>query len=168
MLGPKSIIHISRGRRVTSMPLTHGRTTSEFGLLLGLPTSASISRARSPEMSNGPPLMSAMNATCRFLARGLACVRSSVPVRSAFICSTGVPSSILSTSVPLSKPTIETLTAAPLSIQERSDSAKKMSPVSFMRRSTRRFAPPRIELVASSPTRRTFPSSISRRALSNQ
>ena len=35
MESPKSIMNMSRGRRVTSNPLIHGVMTSEFGLACG-------------------------------------------------------------------------------------------------------------------------------------
>ncbi len=109
-----------------------------------------------------------MKAMSRLADKGRASVRSRAPVRSGFIAVAGAPSRVLSVSVPSSKPTIETRTAAPFSIQGRSDSAKKMPPVYLMRASTRRLATPLMEFVASSPARFARPPSISFRAFSNQ
>jgi len=54
-------------------------------------------------------------------------------VRSGFIVLAGAPLRVFCVSVPSSKPTIETRPAAPFTIQRRSDSVKKISPVCLMR-----------------------------------
>ncbi len=154
-----------------SRPLIHGFTTSEFGRPFGLPPAESSLAAVSGGTSKEPPLVSPIKERPLFSGSGTAPVTSTPLVRSEKISSTSTPSSRGSPFclAPLpSKPTIDTRTAAPSSIQERSLSAKKMSPPPLIRASTLRLAPPRMEFVASSPALRASPLCIFARAFSNQ
>src|SRR4051812_22541093 len=86
--------------------------------------------------------------------------RSTLDVKSLLIVTTLAPFRRRVVSDPPSKPTVEIRTAAPLSVQDSSDHPKKMSPLRLIRSNTVRFAPPRIEFVASKPTRFELPRSI--------
>ena len=129
---------------------------------------ASIWAATSALMSNAPPFVSPMKDRPAFSGSRRATVRSSAAVRFAFILAATCPSSSRVVSAPPSNPTIETRTAAPSRIHGRSLHAQKMSPVSLIRSSTLRFAPPRMAWVANSPARFAFPAAICARARSNQ
>ena len=152
MSTPKSMIHILRGRRVTSSPLIHGTITSELGRPWGL-GAQSISKATASGMSKAPPFVSPMKDNPTFAASGLAVVVLAVERRLAWIAATGLLSKMRSACEPLSNPIMETWTFAPSRIQSRSLSAKKMSPVVLICSSTLRFAPPRMPCVASKPAR---------------
>src|SRR5688500_6002860 len=66
------MIHTSRGGRVTSSPMIHGITTSEFGRPFGFVGSASHPRARSPGLSNAPDFTSPTNPMPASSARRVA------------------------------------------------------------------------------------------------
>ena len=94
----QTTIHLSAERRVTSIPLIHGFSTSAFVRPFGLAGRRSHSRARSPGTLNGPLFSSPLNEALAFTARHRASVRS-IPtpprraLRSAWISSTAAPSS---------------------------------------------------------------------------
>ena len=69
---------------------------------------------------------------------------------------TGAPSSSRVVSVPLSKPIIETRTAAPSKVHSRLLHAKKMDPSTMIRSRTIRLDPARIAWVARRPTLDAF------------
>ena len=110
-----------------------------------------------------------MNPTPAFSLRGRTFVRSTASeVRSALIVETGIPSSRTISCFALEKQTIETRTAAPSTIHGSSLHASKITVSSLMRCSKSRLAPPRIELVATNPTRSHFLATNLVRAFSNQ
>jgi hypothetical protein len=76
MVQPKSTIHMSRGRRVTSNPFTQWRSTSALGRPFGFSGRRSRPRAVSPGMSKAPPLVSPMKAMFAFSRR-----RRAAPLR---------------------------------------------------------------------------------------
>ena len=65
---PKSIAHISRGRRVKSRPFTQGFNTRLLGRPFGVQGFAEQERAIFPSISKAPPFVSPMNAIPRFSA----------------------------------------------------------------------------------------------------
>lgn len=120
-------------------------------------------------MSKAPPLVSPMKATPAFSFNLFAWVRS-VPaaVRSALTRATSAPSS-LNPENPAPNPSIDTRTAAPSSTQGSSAQASRSAPAAAIGSSTRRLAPPRIELVVTSPARRPASASpTARHAFSTQ
>ena len=129
------MIHLPEGRRVKSIPLTHGLSTSALRHAFGLAGSCSHSRAMSPGISNSPRFISPWKATPRFSINWTASVRSSVPaVRSALIRDASFPSKRAAS--PLSLPAkliSDTRTAAPSTTHGSSDHASKMAPCSRMR-----------------------------------
>ena len=72
----QTTIHLSAERRVTSIPLIHGFSTSAFVRPFGLAGRRSHSRARSPGTLNGPLFSSPLNEALAFTARHRASVRS--------------------------------------------------------------------------------------------
>ena len=146
------MIQMPRGRPAMSSPFIHGRTTSALLRPSGL-GDASSRRAVPASMSNGPPLVSPMNEMPRFSRSWRALVRSRPELRSALIAATGPPFSVRSGWEPSSWPTKLMCTFAPARTQGSSAYAKKTSPVFLIRSRTRRFAPPRMPWVASSPAR---------------
>ncbi len=187
---PKSITHISRGRRVKSKAFQSGRSTSLLGLPFGLPLRISHSRANAPSISSGPFFDAPIKQTPMFSFCGNAVVKStpSAPpaVKSALIRATGSPFNsrgVLVASAggglrgsPLTRPTVsllpkqtsDTRTAAPSLTHGSSLQALKMRRSATMASSTLRLAPPRIELVATSPQRRPWPLAMCCLALWNQ
>ena len=176
MVHPKSMIHLSAARRVTSIPLIHGFSTAAFVRPFGLDGRLSHSRAKSPGTLKGPPFSSPLKEALAFTVRHRALVRSMPTsprraVRSAWISSTTTPSSrgaCSSRSSMREKQTSDTRTAAPSMTHGSSLHASKIRRASVAAFSARRFAPPRMELVATSPTRAALPDAICLPAFSNQ
>ena len=170
MAKPKSTIHLPAGRRVKSMPFTHGLRTSELGRPFGFAGRLSQSRAKSPGMSNAPALTSPMKAQPTFWGTFCAFVRSTGPaVKSELIRVTSLPSKRTGNVASFRpKHTSDTRTAAPSTTHGSFAQASKMTPCFTIRSSTARLRPPRIELVATRPARTIFLSTSNRAALSNQ
>ena len=151
------MIHISRGRRVTSRPLTHGRSTSLLGRPLGLSGACSQLRASSPGNVEGAALGVAHEGDRpAFSGRRLACVKIEAPRGKIGVdrLRPGRHQALLrSSSAPA-----EAHHATPAPPRRRLSRARRSRPrrsrrLSAMGSSTRRLAPPRIELVETSPTR---------------
>ena len=126
--------------------------------------------------SNGPPLVSPMKATPMFSGMRVALVRSipdapRLTVRSEWISSAGSPSmrvfGLYASPAP-EKQTSDTRTAAPSITHGSSDQASKIGRPWVAACNARRFAPPRIEFVATKPARVALPDAICSPAFTNQ
>src|ERR1700733_6849286 len=86
------MMYMFRDRRVMSIAFTQGRTTSEFGRPFGFSGAASILRAVSASMSNGPTLVVPMKQRFAFSSSCNAEAAFEPVVRSGLMNGTGRPS----------------------------------------------------------------------------
>ena len=164
-------------RRVTSIPLIHGFSTSAFVRPCGLAGRRSHSRAKSPVTLNGPPFSSPLKDALGVLRQtpSVGEVDANAPRRA-----------VRSACRSRRRPRRQAAVAARLDLRSgrsrpatrgqphrRSPTARRSMPrrsglIGRRLQCARRFAPARMELVATSPTRFALPDAICWPAFSNQ